>query len=59
MAARTGTKQPRSTKPRRKRGAVLAYDKLLKLAPKMKPPQSWYDEGVNPFEPEAKPRKSG
>jgi hypothetical protein len=57
MATRTGTKQRKPAKPRRKRAEALAYDKLLKLAPKMKPPQSWYDEGIDPFKPEEKPQK--
>lgn len=58
MPTRTGAKQRKPVKPRRKRVAPLSYDKLLKLAPKLKPPQSWYDEGVNPFEPQAHAKKS-
>jgi hypothetical protein len=57
MPTPTRTKQRKPAKPRRKRAPTLAYDKLLKLAPKMKPPQTWYDEGVNPSEPEEKSRK--
>jgi len=29
----------------------LPYEQLIKLARRNKPPQTWYDEGVNPFEP--------
>ena len=58
MPTRTGANQRKPAKPRRKRAVPLAYDKLLKLAPKMKPPQSWYDEGVDPFQPEQRTKKS-
>lgn len=57
MPTHTGAKQRKPAKPRRKRAAPLAYDKLLKLAPKMKPPQRWYEERVDPFQPENKPGK--
>ena len=46
---RTATTQPRKT-PKKVR-ARATYQKLLKLAPKLKPPQAWYDEQSNPFEP--------
>jgi hypothetical protein len=32
--------------------AALPKAKLRKLARKYPPPQSWYNENVNPFEPE-------
>jgi len=30
----------------------MSNDRLLELASKHQPPQSWYEEDVNPFEPE-------
>ena len=52
MSSRTGTR-PRKPREQSKRAAPgLPYDKLLRLAPKMKPPQSWYDESTDPFRPE-------
>ena len=57
MATPARAKRPKPTKPAKKAGkppAALPYDELIKLAPKMKPPQSWYDEDANPFEPEAR-----
>jgi hypothetical protein len=30
----------------------LSNAELLRLARKRKPPQSWYDEKINPFEPQ-------
>jgi hypothetical protein len=42
---------------RNKTRAQQRYEQLLRLAPKMKPPQSWYDEGIDPFEAEGKPKK--
>jgi len=42
ITGRKAAKKPRKTLP---------YDRLLKLVPKMKPPQTWYEEGANPFAP--------
>jgi hypothetical protein len=53
MATRPARK-PAAKKPSPKRGKALPYDALLKLASKMKPPQKWFDESENPFEPDAK-----
>jgi hypothetical protein len=43
----TATKTRRTSKKTRARAS---YQKLLKLAPKLKPPQRWYDDDSNPFE---------
>jgi hypothetical protein len=47
LKATTAKKAP--VKPKAKRAS--SYDKLLKLAPRLKPPQTWYDEQANPFQP--------
>lgn len=52
--ATSRTTQPKPKKATNKTRKALSYDELKKLAPKMKPPQSWYDETTNPFEPEPK-----
>jgi hypothetical protein len=49
--SRTTTKQAKTKRPAKVARKALSYDELKKLAPKMKPPQTWYDEGTNPFEP--------
>jgi hypothetical protein len=52
MATTTNAK---STKKAAKRKSVakqpLSNARLLKLAKKHRPPQKWYDEDVDPFEP--------
>jgi hypothetical protein len=53
----TRAPQRRTAKKPAKRRTALAYEQLVKAAPKLKPPQSWYDETVNPFQPPAKPKK--
>jgi hypothetical protein len=48
-----GTRRTATAKPRKapkKTRARATYQKLLKLAPKLKPPQSWYEDDSNPFE---------
>jgi len=45
----TPVSKPSSHRPPAK--APLSNAKLLKLAKKRKPPQAWYDEGINPFQP--------
>jgi hypothetical protein len=32
----------------------LSNDRLLELAAARRPPQSWYDEKINPFEPSSR-----
>jgi hypothetical protein len=49
MAGSTKVKQARKS-PKKKR-AALSNERLLRLAKKHRPPQSWYDENTNPFEP--------
>jgi hypothetical protein len=51
---------PTTTKsqPKGKKAGKLSNAQLLQLAKKRKPPQSWYNEGTNPFAPAAKPKKS-
>lgn len=44
-------KPPKSSKPKTRRRPPLSTEELLKLAATNRPPQSWFDEGVNPFEP--------
>ena len=51
VATRSAAKV-KSTKPARKPRKAASYDRLLKVAAKSKPPQRWYDEAANPFEPE-------
>jgi hypothetical protein len=48
----TTTKQTKAKKPATAPRKGLPYEQLQKLAPKMKPPQTWYDDTTNPFEPE-------
>jgi hypothetical protein len=51
---RTRKETAKSKRPPRKpktKAATLSNEELLQLAAKRRPPQSWYDEGVNPFEP--------
>lgn len=53
MATRTPKKPAKSpVRAKRATGATkLSNQELLKLAAKNRPPQAWYDEAVNPFEP--------
>ena len=51
MATRSAAKV-KSSKPPRKPRKSASYDRLLKLAARSKPPQRWFDEATNPFEPE-------
>ena len=46
---KTKTARPKQKAGRKPR---LTNAELLRLARKHRPPQSWYDEGVNPFEPQ-------
>ena len=42
------------TRPGKKKAGrcpPLTNEQLLRLAAKNRPPQSWYDEDANPFEP--------
>jgi hypothetical protein len=41
----------KSKKKTRKPSKLMSNEKLLRLARKQRPPQSWYDENVNPFQP--------
>ena len=50
MGEKPRTKSLVRTKRPKKR-AKFSYDQLLKLADKMRPPQRWFDEQTNPFEP--------
>ena len=43
-----GSARPLSNRP-------LTNRELLDLAKRHRPPQAWYDEGVNPFAPESTP----
>ena len=47
-------KRPRKAlQPRRpKKTAALTHAQLLKLAARNRPPQSWYDEQIDPTKPE-------
>jgi hypothetical protein len=48
------TTAARKTKPRKTKRpakAALSNTQLLKLARRSRPPQTWYDENTNPFEP--------
>jgi hypothetical protein len=53
MATSTTRAKPTKRASVRKRAAKapLSNAQLLKLAKKSRPPQKWYDEDVNPFEP--------
>ena len=53
MAASTTRAKPtkRATGRKAIAKAPLSNARLLKLAKKNRPPQKWYDEDVNPFEP--------
>jgi hypothetical protein len=46
--------QRRTAKKPAKRKAPLPYAEFAKLAPKLKPAQSWYDETTDPFKAQAK-----
>ena len=53
-------KRPRkASKPRtpKKAAAPLTHAQLLKLAARNRPPQSWYDEQVDPTKPEPPVRR--
>ena len=52
MAASTTRAKPTKRAARKPTAkAPLSNARLLKLAKKNRPPQKWYDEDVNPFEP--------
>ena len=58
MATRSAARA-KSTKPAPRSRKAPSYARLLKLSGKSKPPQRWYDEAANPFEPEKPPKHPG
>jgi hypothetical protein len=60
--AKRAPKASKASKPRRKPAAKaparpLSHAQLLKLAAKHRPPQSWYDETIDPTKPERATRR--
>jgi len=54
-AAKTSRKRAKASSKARLR--PLPNAALLKLAAKHRPPQSWYDENIDPTKPERSPRR--
>lgn len=52
MSSRTHARPQKPRKSNKKKASALPYEKLLRLAPKMKPSQAWYDETGDAFRPE-------
>jgi hypothetical protein len=48
--------QVKSRKPRKRSSKPLSNAQLLKLAAKQRPPQSWYEESVDPTKPQSAKR---
>ena len=51
MPAKAKSKTRKSAQAK---GHQLSNAELLRLAQKNKPPQTWYDEGIDPFKPKPK-----